>query len=259
MEHLKKSFQDTPESIIDESDLYEETKSPKRHESESGSVYNIHDIRIELSEESKEPKRKRSRSVSDSSMLNVDSIQVDMLNDKHGEYLIINYEKDHLSDIPGNKLIKLIKDTYPEHIGPQRKLTISGLKDVLKMGAKVNYLDCLNEDIITELAHILDLPLTLSDKYIDSISALVNVLSSDHRTKYSNANSKFKNRRQALVINPQARILHKDQNLEAVGHTESFKKPSSESESKKRSCLCWLKTKNKYTTFYLIFLIISFV
>ena len=259
MEYLKVSFEGAPASIIDESILYEGSESPRKYESESGSMYNIHDIRIELSEESKEPKRKRSRSVSNSSMLNVDDIQVDMLNDKHGEYLIINYEKDHLSDIPGNKLIKLIKDTYPEHIGPQRKLTISGLKDVLKMGAKVNYLDCLNEDIITELAHILDLPLTLSDKYIDSISALVNVLSSDHRTKYSNANSKFKNRRQALVINPQARILHKDQNLEAVGHTESFKKPSSESESKKRSCLCWLKTKNKYTTFYLIFLIISFV
>jgi hypothetical protein len=254
MDIYKKSFQSTPDSSL----IIDTPSEVSKHVLDSGSSYNIYDVRIELSEESKIEKKKRAKSVDNSSMMNSHSIIEGQVQDKHRDYLIINYEKDHQAELPGGKLIKLIKDSYPELMGPDTKLKIGSLVDVIKMGAKVNHLDSLSEDIMNELAHMLDLPLALDDKYIDSISAIVNALSSDHRSRYSNTSTKFKNRRSALVINPQARIMHGDENVTAVGHDASIKHKK-QNTKKSKTCLCWLKTRNRYSTINIIFLVISVI
>ena len=87
-----------------------------------------------------------------------------------------------------------------------------------------------------ELVTLLDLPLGLTDEYINHVSAAVNTLSSDHRTKNSYSRTKFRNRRMAMIVNPNARLLHYDgAHKPQVAHHESENPDKKEEVERKKS------------------------
>lgn len=103
-------------------------------ESKSPSV-SIENVNILM----KSVRRNRAKSVSDSEMCESCSHCADYLSERHHDLLIINFSKDYLSEIPGNKLVKLIKQTYPEYLDRNRNLTIDGLIKLIKHGAELNH------------------------------------------------------------------------------------------------------------------------
>ena len=135
-----------------------------------------------------------------------------------------------------------------------RSLPLMVLKKFWNKGAKANHLDCLNDSILLELVNVLELPLELSDKYIDSSAA--SGLGYMDMPKGGLADTISYNRRTALVINPQAKIMHYSQRLRAKTETTDHR---SRVGSSSRCCLCWLKTSNRYNTIHFFYVILSLI
>jgi hypothetical protein len=161
-------------------------------------------------------------------------------------------------------------------LNENKRLTYENLTKLIKHGAKLNHCECLSDEIFPELAHILDLPLNLSDAYIEQIARVFNTLSNDHRTRSGYTKTKFKRRRSvlvngknsihnrqrrnALIVDTNTRIVHNEAH-KMPERNESFKHKVPESKRKPRSnWWCgWLNTQLRYTVVNFLLLILSFV
>jgi hypothetical protein len=161
-------------------------------------------------------------------------------------------------------------------LGENKRLSYESLTKLVRHGAELNHCECLSDELFPELAHILDLPLSLSNAYIDQIARVFNTLSSDHRTRTGYTKTKFKRRqsvlingthsihnrqrRNALIVDPNTRIVHNEiHNMPERAQSFKHKVPETKRKPRSKWWCGWLNTKFRYSVVNFFLLILSFI